>query len=147
MSVEDKTEQGQVEAIRFEIELRHAPAKVWRALTEPALLERWLLPVFDLKLERGAAFRFQTQAYPGWDGSVLCEMQEIEPLRTLRYTWRAIDVDTVVTFSLEPNGAGTRLTLVQSGFKSTQKQASGGARYGWKMMGDKLVALLDLTGD
>jgi hypothetical protein len=41
-----------------------------------------------------------------------------------------------------PTVSGTRLRLVQSGFKRDQKQNFGGARYGWKMMGGKLVELL-----
>jgi uncharacterized protein YndB with AHSA1/START domain len=52
------------------------------------------------------------------------------------------DMDTVVTFTLTPTASGTRLSLVQSGFKPDQKQNFGGARYGWKMMGGKLVDLL-----
>jgi uncharacterized protein YndB with AHSA1/START domain len=51
-------------------------------------------------------------------------------------------LDTVVTFTLTPTASGTRLSLVQSGFKPDQKQNFGGARYGWKMMGGKLVDLL-----
>jgi uncharacterized protein YndB with AHSA1/START domain len=51
-------------------------------------------------------------------------------------------LDTVVTFTLTPTASGTRLSLVQSGFEPDQKQNLGGARYGWKMMGGKLVELL-----
>jgi uncharacterized protein YndB with AHSA1/START domain len=51
-------------------------------------------------------------------------------------------MDTVVTFALTPTASGTRLSLVQSGFKPDQKQNFNGARYGWKMMGGKLVDLL-----
>lgn len=53
-----------------------------------------------------------------------------------------MELDTVVTFTLTPTASGTRLALVQSGFKPEQKQNFGGARYGWKMMGGKLVELL-----
>jgi uncharacterized protein YndB with AHSA1/START domain len=51
-------------------------------------------------------------------------------------------MDTVVTFTLTPTASGTRLSLVQSDLKPDQKQNSDGARYGWKMMGGKLVDLL-----
>jgi uncharacterized protein YndB with AHSA1/START domain len=51
-------------------------------------------------------------------------------------------MDTVVTFALTPTASGTRRSLVQSGFKPDQKQNFGGARYGWRMMGGKLVDLL-----
>ncbi len=144
MTSVNKTAPSQHETISFEFDLNHGPEKVWRALTDPALLEQWLLPTVDLKLEPEAAFMFKTQPYPGWDGIVNCRFVEIETHRKLSYTWAAgdMDIDTVVTFTLTPTPSGTRLSLVQSGFKPEQKQASGGARYGWKMMGGKLVELL-----
>jgi uncharacterized protein YndB with AHSA1/START domain len=142
MTLSDKTAQGQTESISFEFDLPHGPEKVWRALTDPDLLAEWLLPVIDLKLEPGAAFTFKTQPYPGWDGTVNCRLVEIEPHRKLSYTWSIPFLDTVVTFALTPTASGTRLSLVQSGFTPEQKRESGGARYGWKMMGEKLVDLL-----
>jgi uncharacterized protein YndB with AHSA1/START domain len=145
MTVTDTTPRSQTESISFEFDLHHSPAKVWRALTDPVLLAEWLLPVvdLDLKLEPRAAFTFKTQPYPGWDGTVNCRMLEIEAHRKLSYTWVVGDMlDTVVTFTLTPTASGTRLSLVQSGFKPDQKQEFGGARYGWKMMGGKLVDLL-----
>ena len=144
MTVTDTTPRSQTEAIAFEFDLPHGPEKVWRALTDPQLLAAWLLPVLDLKLEPGAAFTFKTQPYPGWDGRVNCQVLEIDAQRKLSYTWVVGEMlDTVVTFTLSPTASGTRLSLVQSGFKPDQKQNFGGARYGWKMMGRKLVDLLD----
>lgn len=142
MNTADKTAPSQSESIAFEWDLPHAPEKVWRALTEPELLKEWLLPVFDLKLEPGAEFMFKTQAYPGWDGTVNCRFTEIEPQRKLRYTWTVPFLDTVVTFTLQPTATGTRLFLEQTGFNENQKREFGGARYGWNMMGGKLVELL-----
>ena len=136
------TARSQTESLSFEFDLDHPPEKVWRALTDPVLLTEWLLPVVGLKLEKGAAFTFKTQPYPGWDGTVNCRMLEIEPHRKLTYAWAVPFLDTVVTFTLTPTASGTRLSLVQSGFKPDQKQAFGGARYGWTMMGGKLVDLL-----
>ncbi|KYF57969.1 ATPase [Sorangium cellulosum] len=143
MTTTDKTAKSQTESISFDFDLPHSPEKVWRALTDPALLAEWLLPVVGFKLEPGAAFMFKTQAYPGWDGTVNCQLVEIEPQRKLSYTWTVPFLDTVVTFTLTPTASGTRLSLVQSGFKPDQKQESGGARYGWKMMGGKLADLLE----
>jgi uncharacterized protein YndB with AHSA1/START domain len=142
MTAVDTTVPSQRESLSFEIDLRHPPEKVWRALTDPDLLAEWLLPVIDLELEPGAAFAFKTQPYPGWDGTVNCRFVEIEPQRKLSYTWTVPFLDTVVTFTLTPTALGTRLSLVQSGFKSDQKKEFGGARYAWKMMGGKLVDLL-----
>ncbi len=144
MTIIDKTAESQTEAISFEVDLRHPPEKVWRALTDPVLLAEWLLPVVDGKLDRGAAFTFKTQPYPGWDGTVNCRVLESEAPTKLSYTWavEGMGLDTVVTFTLTPKASGTLLSIVQSGFKPAQKQNFGGARYGWKMMGGKLAELL-----
>jgi uncharacterized protein YndB with AHSA1/START domain len=143
MTVTDTTQKSQTESVSFDFDLPHPPEKVWRALTEPALLAEWLLPVFGLELEPGAEFMFKTQPYPPqWDGVVNCRFIEIEPNRKLSYAWTVPFLDTVVTFTLTPTDSGTRLSLLQSGFTTDQKRESGGARYGWKMMGGKLVDLL-----
>ena len=142
MTVADKTAPSQTEALSFEFDLRHSPEKVWRALTDPALLAEWLLPVVELKLEPGAAFTFRTEPHPGWDGTVDCRFVEIEKHRKLSYSWSVPFLETVVTFTLTPTATGTLLSLVQSGFKQDQKQNFAGARYGWKMMGGKLADLL-----
>ena len=139
----DKTAPSQTESISFEFDLPHLPEKVWRALTDPVLLAEWLLPAVGLKLEPGAAFTLKTQPNPGWDGIVNCRILEVDAQRKLSYRWVVgFGLDTVVTFTLTPTASGTRLFVVQSGFKPDQKQNFGGARYGWKMMGGKLVDLL-----
>ncbi|HEY0929042.1 MAG TPA: SRPBCC domain-containing protein [Gemmatimonas sp.] len=145
MSTFDRTAPSQTETIAFEFDLRHAPEKVWRALTEPALLAEWLLPVIDLELVPGKEFTYKTQPYPGWDGIVNCRMLEVDPPRRISYTWTVPFLETVVTFTLQPTDGGTLLKLVQTGFKEEQKREFGGARYGWNMMGGKLVELLEKT--
>ena len=141
MNAIDKTAPSQTE-FSLEFDLHHPPQKVWRALTDPVLLTEWLLPVVELKLEPGAAFRFEAPPQLGWDGRVSCRMLEIEPQRKLSCTWVVGDMDTVVTFTLDPTPSGTRLSIVQSGFRSDQKHNFGGARYGWRRMGGRLVDLL-----
>ncbi len=143
MKFAETTAPAQTEALSFVFDLPHPPEKVWRALTQPELLSEWLLPAFDFAPVPGAAFTFRTDPQPGWDGVVNCEMLEVEPHRKLRWSWVVGEIDTVVTFTLEPTDAGTRLNVVQSGFKANQRQNFGGARYGWRMMGGKLVELLE----
>jgi uncharacterized protein YndB with AHSA1/START domain len=145
MTYVDKTPPGQHEFIAFEFDLPHSPQKVWRALTDPALLEQWLLPLVapgGFAIEPGTAFTLTAPPQPGWDGIVNCQYVDVEPGRMISWRWVVGDIDTVVTFTLEPAATGTRLSLVQSGFKPAQKQNAGGARYGWKMMGGKLADLL-----
>jgi uncharacterized protein YndB with AHSA1/START domain len=147
MTVSDKTARAQTDTIAIELELPHSPQKVWRALTDPALLAEWLLPAAGLRLEPGAAFTFKAPSFADWDGTVDCRLVEIDAHRKLSYTWAVgdMEIETVVTFTLTPTGSGTRLGLVQSGFKPSQKQAFGGARYGWNTMGQALVDLLART--
>ena len=144
MTPTDKTPPAQTGSISFEFDLHHPPQKVWRALTDPVLLAEWLLPVLErgLELAPGATFTFKAPPQPGWDGTVNCRLLEIEAQTKLSWAWVVGDIDTVVTFTLTPTPSGTRLSLVQSGFKPHQKQNFAGARYGWKLMGGKLVDLL-----
>ncbi|MBA3918682.1 MAG: SRPBCC domain-containing protein [Gemmatimonas sp.] len=143
MTLRDTTAPDQTHALAFEFDLPHPPEKVWRALTTPELLAEWLLPVIGWDTQPGTAFTFKTQPYPGWDGTVNCRLLDYEPHTRLRYAWTVPMLDTEVSFTLTPTATGTHLLLVQSGFREDQKQNWGGARYGWKMMGGKLVALLD----
>lgn len=142
MTIRDVTDREQSEALAFEIDLPHAPAKVWRAVTEPELLAEWLLPVIGLDLVPGREFKFRRDPMPEWDGIVHCRVLEVEAPRRLRYAWVAGGIDTTVSFTLAPNDGGTKLLIVQSGFTPEQKHNFGGARYGWRMMGQKLVDLL-----
>jgi uncharacterized protein YndB with AHSA1/START domain len=139
----DPTAAPERESLSMELELPHRPEKVWRALTEPDLLAEWLLPVIGLELTPGAEFTLKAEPQPGWDGVVHCRMLEIEPGRKLSYAWIVGDIDTVVTFTLEPAEQGTRLSVVQAGFRPDQRRNLGGARYGWKMMTGKLADLLE----
>lgn len=144
MTFVDKTVPGQTKRIAFEIDLPHPPQKVWRALITPELLAQWLLPVSGFELKKGVNFTFQTQPFPGWDGTVHCRMLDIDPLKRISYAWVVgdMELDTVVTFELTQTATGSRLLLVQTGFTPQQKQNFGGARYGWKMMSEKLATLL-----
>ena len=89
------------QAMAFEFDLAAAPEKVWRALTVPALVERWL-PL------KGAAA-------PGLGSTVKTELVEADPPNRLSWRWRETDEeeDDLVTFMLAPNGSGgTALRLV-----------------------------------
>ena len=144
MKPKDTTDKSQSGVVTFEFDLAHPPKMVWRALTDPEPLARWLLPAIDHSLEPGQAFTFMAPPQPGWDGIVSCRNLDVDPPRTLSYAWTVGDLETIVTFTLAPTDSGTLLRLVQSGFKPGQKNNFGGARYGWRMMGVKLAALLGM---
>ena len=61
------------QSIEVDYDLPQSADKVWRVLTEPALLSKWLMTT-DIKPELGHKFTFQAQPIPGqWDGRVSCE--------------------------------------------------------------------------
>ena len=126
----------ETQSISMEFDLPHAPARVWRALTEPALLAKWLMST-DMQTVVGNAFTFQAPSGPGWDGKVYCEMQEVEPQKRLRYSWGGGGLESsVVEWTLTPTPTGTLLALVHSGFKLGKGEARfyEGAKQGWQYM-------------
>lgn len=129
--------------VTIEREFAHSPEKLWRALTQPHLISEWLMKN-DFKLELGHRFTLRGE----WGGVLDCEVLEIEPYKTLAYTWNfehedaAYALQSTVTFTLTPTSTGTHLRMEQAGFRSEQKQAFGGAHAGWKQFFDKLDGVL-----
>lgn len=102
-------------ALRFEAVYPYPPAKVWRVLTTQEHLAAWLMPN-DFEPRVGHRFQFRSTPVGGWDGIVNCEVLELEPDRKLVLRWASNVIDTKVTFLLEREGGGTRLTLLHTGF-------------------------------
>jgi uncharacterized protein YndB with AHSA1/START domain len=128
----------------------HPRAKVWRAVTEPAVMKKWLMRPEGFEPKVGNKFKFVDDGpHKGWRGFVECEVLEVEHERRIRFTWEGDPGKVqVVTFTLEDanGGKGTRLTLDHEGFKGI-----GGfvlAKFimgpGWKgMMKRRILAALD----
>ena len=112
-------------SVVVEREMPHPPEKIWRALTQPQLLEEWLMKN-DFKPVVDHRFNFSGD----W-GAVDCQVMEIEPSKTLSYTWGAYGLESVVTWTLTPTKTGTHLRMEQSGFRPDQQQAYQGAAGGW----------------
>lgn len=119
-------------SIVVEYELSKPPAQVWRALTEPKLLASWLMEN-DIAPVVGHRFTFRAKPMPGWDGTVHCEVLEVEPLQKISYSWRGADIDTVVTWTLrETASGGTHLHLEHAGFEDKDAMAFDGLGSGWR---------------
>jgi uncharacterized protein YndB with AHSA1/START domain len=155
--------------IRVDQFLAHPPAKVWRALTEPELIAQWLMPG-DFRLEVGHRYTMRTLPRPGtgFSGVVQAEVLAFERERMLRIRWADREgardtggengqhtpggagqntADWTITWTLEPEGRGTRLFLVHEGFdpddpmQMRARQIMGG---GWR--GRVMAALEETLG-
>ncbi|AXK62045.1 SRPBCC domain-containing protein [Burkholderia sp. IDO3] len=124
-----------------ERELSHPPEKIWRALTQPHLIEAWLMKS-DFEPVAGRAFSFRAD----W-GSVDCKVLTIEPQRALSYTWAAYGLESVVTWTLTPTAGGTLLRMEQAGFRTDQEQAYRGAQHGWTQFFASLEQVLARPDD
>jgi uncharacterized protein YndB with AHSA1/START domain len=112
----------------------HPPEKVWRALTQSALIADWLM-ANDFEPVVGRKFNFRAPANPHWNGVTDCEVLEVEPQRRLVYTWNSTGeqagLETTVTWTLTPADGGTQVRMEQSGFRPEQEQNRRGAEFGF----------------
>lgn len=130
-------------SVVVERELPHPPERVWRALTQPHLIEEWLM-----KNDFAPAVGHRFNLRGDWGGVLDCEVLVVEPQKTLSYTWNfahddaAYNLESVVTLTLTATRTGTHLRMEQAGFRKEQKQAFHGARAGWKQFFANLEQVL-----
>ena len=118
--------ETEARSVVVEREIPFPPEKIWRALTQPHLIEEWLMKN-DFKPVVGHSFNLRAD----W-GGIDCQVQTVEPNKTLSYTWGALGLESVVTWTLTAKGTGTHLRMEQSGFRRDQQQAYQGAKHGWQ---------------
>jgi uncharacterized protein YndB with AHSA1/START domain len=139
------TPDASTRSVIVEKEFPHPPEKVWRALTESSLIEQWLMKN-DFQPVAGHPFTLRAEPVPNWNGVIDCQVIAAEPFRTLSYFWGAFGLESVVTWTLTPTGAGTHVRMEHSGFGADQEAAYKGAKYGWqKFIGglERIIAGLE----
>ena len=108
------------------IEIDAPPARVWRALTDPAELAAWFKVTIEGAIAQGSEAQM-TSTHAGYEGQRFrVWFVELTPPRRLVWQWHPGEVEaavdysrepkTTVTFELEPAGRGTRVTLSETGF-------------------------------
>jgi len=132
-------------SVVVEREVAFPPEKIWRALTQPHLIEEWLMKN-DFKPVAGHRFKLRKEPQPNVSVVVDCQVLAVEPNKTLSYTWVAFGLESVVTFALTPTSTGTLLRMEQSGFRPNQQQAYQGARAGWQQFFAALELVLARIG-
>lgn len=126
----------QKQSLVVEREMPHPPQKIWRALTQGALIEAWLMQN-DFQPVVGHRFNFRATPIHGWNGVTDCEVLEIVPYERLVYSWnasgdQALDgLKTIVTWTLRPSGNGTQVRMEQSGFRPQDEAGYRGMGGGW----------------
>ncbi|MGA8273423.1 MAG: SRPBCC domain-containing protein [Candidatus Sulfotelmatobacter sp.] len=126
----------------IEREMPHPPEKIWRALTEGALIKEWLMEN-DFQPVVSHRFSFRAKPVANWNGVIDSEVMVVEPNKRLSYTWGTLGLGSVVTWTLVATERGTLLRMEQSGFGPDQDANYKGAKYGWnKFIGnlDRVVA-------
>jgi uncharacterized protein YndB with AHSA1/START domain len=130
------TGRGIVEAV---IEIEAPPERVFVSLTDPVELASWWGAVevyrtfdWDVDLRPGGSWSCKSENAAGQPSSVRGEYLAVEPPRLLETTWCASwddFVETRVRYELEPTPAGTRLSVIHSGFarrtRSCREHAEG----------------------
>ncbi len=130
------TIQQELRTVAVEREFPYPPEKLWRALTQPHLIEAWLMKS-DFQPLAGHTFRFTAD----W-GGVDCQVKEVDLCKVLSYTWAAHGLESVVTWTLDATQTGTRLKMEQFGFRQDQEQAFQGAKFGWNKFFNSLEQLM-----
>jgi uncharacterized protein YndB with AHSA1/START domain len=140
---------GFPDRIERTVELAHPPAEVWAALTTAEGLGTWFGNEATIELRPGGSARMR------WTGGPTVEMrvERVEERAVFGFTWPIYGLPeddprrTYVEFTLEPAGAGTRLTVVESGFaqlpEDPYRTAYDGNAQGWAKELGELAAYLD----
>jgi uncharacterized protein YndB with AHSA1/START domain len=140
---------GFPDRIERTVEIAHPPGQVWTALTTAEGLGTWFGNQAEIDLRPGGS------AWMTWEGGFKAKMrvERVEEPAVFGFTWHIYglpDEDprrTYVEFTLEPDGAGTRLTVVESGFAQlpdeAYSKAFNGNTEGWASELGELVSYLD----
>ena len=140
---------GFPDRIERTVEIAHPPAKVWAALTTADGLSAWFGQQASIDLRPGGSASMK------WDSGHTAEMrvERVEEGTVFGFTWQISGLPeddprrTYVEFTLEPADAGTRLTVVESGFAQlsddAHKTAHDGNAGGWASELGELVDYLD----
>ncbi len=141
---------GFPDRIERTVEIAHPPEKVWAAITTAEGLSSWFGDDAAIDLRPGGSARMSWAAE-----GVTADMrvERVEEPRVFGFTWHIYGLPdddprrTYVEFTLERSGAGTRLTVTESGFaqlpEDVYRKAFDGNTEGWAKELGELADYLD----
>lgn len=114
--------------LRFERRLRHAPERVWAALTTPEGLRCWLAEA-DIHGAPGGHMKLRftqsaTESFPDTEDHRTQHNEVLVWRPVTRFDHTFGDPDSVVSWRLEPDGDGTHLTLIHRAPQSWESDLS-----------------------
>lgn len=131
----------------------HAPETIWKALTNGALMGRWLMPPTGFEAVKGNRFTFQTTPAGAWDGTIRCQVIDVVRNERFAYSWQGghetnagygSKLDTIVTWTLAKASGGTRVRLVHSGFVTPRNDSAfTKMSAGWVKVVERLRPIAD----
>ena len=140
--------EAATKSIVVERVIPHAPDKIWRALTQAAMIAEWLMENDFKAVVVGHKFQCHATPMPGWKGYTNCEVLEVDEPRKLVYSWgdgteSDSGLKTVVPWTLTPAAGGRLMRVEQSGFKPADEGGFKAMSDGWHRI---LAALERATG-
>jgi uncharacterized protein YndB with AHSA1/START domain len=131
--------------IRLQVFLRAPPKKVFKAISQPSRLSRWMLDEATLSPRKGGRYAFTWTGGPTHTGTVLEFVRGRQV--TLTWQWPGME-DQLVTklkLSVEPKSKGSVLRFTHSGFPRGERwvELYGGAIQGWMYFLMNLKSVLE----
>ena len=130
------------------------PNEVWKYLAQAEFIALWLMPNNFMPI-LGHEFQFQIKPIPSLDldGIFHCKVLEIVEHKKLVYSWKGgpgngvFTLDTVVEWTLEKYGKGTKLFLKQYGFKEINLSIFMSMTDGWQSNIQKMIKHLNAANN
>ena len=125
-----------MEPILKKVTINAPVSKVWKALTDPAEIGKWMLMQTTFLPQKGKNFTFKSEPTENWDGVFKCSVKEVIENKKLVYSWDSnfINAETIVSFELKEIGKQTEVTLIHSGWEkmeANQEQTKSSHIEGW----------------
>jgi uncharacterized protein YndB with AHSA1/START domain len=137
MRIAMPTATPSTDRIEKQITLDAPRSRVWRALTEVEQFNAWFGVSLETPFSPGAEVSGQIKIRGFEQVTMTIWIETMEPDRFFSFRWHPYAIEpgvdysaeptTLVSFTLEDAGAGTRLTVVESGFDAIPESRRGKA--------------------